>query len=96
MQHSNGTVSTSNGFSGCRSYEGGGERINKFIENSESTLAEYVVMIDQLVKDLAIEEAFQDEIKYTLEHNNQSYVDWGALSYKGQIKIRLNLPLHMI
>ena len=53
-------------------------------------------MADQLVRGLVIEEDFQDEIKYTLEHSNESYVDWCALSYKGRITIRLNLPLHMI
>ena len=53
-------------------------------------------MIDQLVKDLAIEEAFQDEIKYTLEHNNQSYINWCDLSDKEKTTTRLNLPLNMI
>ena len=33
-------------------------------------------MAKRLVRDLAIEEALQEEIKYTLEHNNQSYGDW--------------------
>ena len=32
---------------------------------------------------LAIEEDLQDEIKDTLEHNNQSYVNWCDLSDKG-------------
>ena len=43
-----------------------------------------------------IEEALQDKIKYTLEHNNKSYVDWCALSDKEKRRTRLNLPLHMI
>ena len=30
-------------------------------------------MAERLVRDLAIEEALQEEIKDTLEHNNQSY-----------------------
>ena len=39
-------------------------------------------MEEQLVKYLVIEEALQTKIKELLEHNNQSYVDWCALSYK--------------
>ena len=35
-----------------------------------------------LVRYLVIEEVRQEEIKHTLEHNNQSYGDWCALSYK--------------
>ena len=42
----------------------------------------YAGMIERLVRDLAVKEALQDEIKDTLEHNNQSYVDWCALSEK--------------
>ena len=34
---------------------------------------------------LAIEEAFQEEIKYTLEHNNQSYGEWCAQTDKEKI-----------
>ena len=63
----------------------GGERINKALENAESTLAEYAGMADQLVRYLAIEEALQDEIKYTLEHNNQSYGEWCAQTDKEKI-----------
>ena len=36
-------------------------------------------MAKRLVRDSDIEEALQEEIKYTLEQNNQSYVDWCAL-----------------
>ena len=52
----------------------------------------YAGMAERLVKDLAIEEALQDETKDTLEHNNQSYGDWCALSDKGEITKMLNLP----
>ena len=48
-------------------------------------------MAEQLVRDLAIEEAIQDEIKYTLEHNNHSYVDWCALSDKKKNKNKVKL-----
>ena len=53
-----------------------GDRINKALENVESTLEAYEGMEERLMRDLAIEEALHDEIKYTLEQNNQSYVDW--------------------
>ena len=33
-------------------------------------------MSEPLVRDLAIEEALQEKIKTTLEHNNQSYGEW--------------------
>ena len=37
-------------------------------------------MEERLDRDLAIEEALQIEIKDTLAHNNQYYVEWCALS----------------
>ena len=37
-------------------------------------------MSERLVRDLAIEEAIQIEIKPTLTHNNQLYVQWCAIS----------------
>ena len=37
-----------------------------------------------MVRDLAIEEALQEEIKETLEHNNQSYDEWCAKTDKGK------------
>ena len=55
----------------------------------------YAGMAERLVRDLAIEEALQDAIIDTLKHNNQSYVDWCALSDKEKIRTRWNLPLHM-
>ena len=42
---------------------------------------------------MAIEEALQDEIKDTLEHNNQSYVNWCALSYKGKNNKKVKLTV---
>ena len=42
-------------------------------------------MAERLVRDLAIEEALQEEIKDTLEHNNQSYGEWCAQIDKGKI-----------
>ena len=54
-------------------------------------------MAEWLVRDLAIEDALHDGIKDTLEHYNQSYVDWYALSYKGKNnnKVKLNVTYDM-
>ena len=41
-------------------------------------------MAERLVRDLAIEEALREEIKDTLEHNNQSYGEWCAQTDKGK------------
>ena len=35
----------------------------------------HAIIAERLVRDLLIEVALQDEIKDTLEHNNQSYVE---------------------
>ena len=67
--------------------EGG---INKALGNAESTLVGIwkniftrieacAGMAERLVRYLAIEEALQDEIKDTLEQNNQSYINWWDL-----------------
>ena len=50
-------------------------------------------MAERLVRDLTIEEANQDEIKYTLEHNDQSYVDWCDLSDKGKNNNKVKLTV---
>ena len=54
-------------------------------------------MAKRLVRDLAIEEALQEEIKHTLEHNNQSYGDWCALSGtdKNNNKVKLTVTYDM-
>ena len=44
----------------------------------------YADMSKPLVRDLAIEEALQEEIKDTLEHNNKSYGEWCAQKDKGK------------
>ena len=41
-------------------------------------------MYEPLMRDLAIEEALQEETKDTLEHNNQSYGEWCAQTDKGK------------
>ena len=50
-------------------------------------------MAEWLVRDLAIEEALQEEIKDTLELNNQSYGEWCAQTENDE-KTMLNLLLH--
>ena len=42
----------------------------------------HAAMAKWLVRDLAIEEALQEEIKHTPEHNNQSYGEWCAQTEK--------------
>ena len=41
-------------------------------------------MAKRLVRDLAIEKALPEEIRDKLEHNNQSYGEWCALTDKGK------------
>ena len=50
------------------------------------------------MRDLAIEEALQTEIKETLEHNNQSYFNWCALSdkEKNNNKVKLTVTYDMV
>ena len=57
----------------------------------------YTGMEERLVRYLAIEEALQQEIKHTLEHNNQSYVDWFDQSDrdKKNNKVKLTVTYNM-
>ena len=50
-------------------------------------------MAERLVRDFSIDEALQDEIKDTLKHNNQSYVDLCALSEKEKNKNKVKLTV---
>ena len=57
-------------------------------------------MAERLVRDLAVEEALQEEIKHTLEnikHKNWSYGDWCALSDKDRNnnKVKLTVAYYM-
>ena len=54
-------------------------------------------MAERLVRDLAIEEALQEEIKDTLEHNNQSYGEWCAQTdkEKNNNKVKLTVTYDM-
>ena len=64
---------------------GGGEIINKYIGDAESTLSGFLTktftkikvhasMAERLVRYLATEEALYTEVQGTLEHKNKSYV----------------------
>ena len=50
-------------------------------------------MAKQLVRYFAIEEALQEEIKHTLEHNNKSYVEWCAQTDKDKKKNKIKLTV---
>ena len=54
-------------------------------------------MAKRLVRDLAIEEALQEEIKDTLERNNQSYGEWCAQTYNenNNNKVKLTVTYDM-
>ena len=45
------------------------------------------------MRDLAIEEDIQEEIKDTLEHNNQSYGEWCAQTDKGKNNNKVKLTV---
>ena len=49
-----------------------------FEKKTFTKIEAYAGMSEPLVRDLAMEEALQEEIKDTLEHNNQSYGEWCA------------------
>ena len=80
-----------------------GERINKALGGVESTLGireknftkieAHTGMAERLVRDLAIEEALQEEIKHTLKHNNQSYGYWCDLSDKDKNNNKVKLTV---
>ena len=102
MLYSNGTVLNFSGSSGCNSSEGVGENqqiswgcsiyLGRDSIKIFTKIEAYAGISERLVRDLAIEGALQYEIKDTLENNNQSFGDWCALSDKGKITTRLNLP----
>ena len=53
-----------------------------FEKKNFTKIKEYAGMAKPMVIDLAVEEAFQGEIKDTLEHNNLSYDEWYAQTDK--------------
>ena len=50
-------------------------------------------MAERIVGYLTIEEALQEEITHTLEHNNKSYGYWCDLSYKGENNNKVELTV---
>ena len=81
-----------------------GDRTNEALGDVETTLEgireknftkvkAHAGMAKRLVIDLAIKEALMEEIKHTLEHNNQSYVDWCALSDKDKNNNKIKLTV---
>ena len=53
-------------------------------------------MTKPMVRDLAIEEALQEEIKETLEHNNQSYDEWCAQTDEGKNNAFFSWPYMLV
>ena len=87
-----------------KTHRRGGERINKALGDVGSTLEGFrekiftkieahAGMAERLVRYFVIEEALQEEIKHTLEHNNQSYGDWCALSDKDKNNNKVKLTV---
>ena len=62
-----------------------------FEKKTLSKIEAHAGMAERLVSDLAIEEALQEEIKDTLESNNQSYSEWCAQTDNKKTTTRLNL-----
>ena len=54
----------------------------RFEKKTFTKIEAYAGMSEPLVRDWVIEEALQEEIKDTLEHNNQSYGEWSAQTDK--------------
>ena len=53
-----------------------------FKKKTLSKIEAHAGMAERLVRDLAIEEAIQEEIKNILERKNQSYGEWCAQTDK--------------
>ena len=53
-------------------------------------------MAKRMVRDLAIEEALQEEIKKTLEHNNQSYYEWCAQTDEEENNTSFSWPYMLV
>ena len=53
-------------------------------------------MTEPMVRDLAIEEAPQEDIKDTLEHNNQSYDKWCAQTEQEKNSTSFSCPYMIV
>ena len=69
-----------------------------FRKKTFTKIEAYAGMVKRPVRYLATGEALQDEIKDTLEHNNQSYVDWCDISdkEKNNNKVKLTVTYDMV
>ena len=68
-----------------------------FEKNTFRKIETHAGIAKQLVRDSKIEEDLHEKIKHTLEHNNQSYGDWCAISdkYKNNNKFKLTVTYDM-
>ena len=55
-----------------------------FEKKNFTKIKSHAGMAERLARYLATEEAIQEEIKHTHEHNNQSYGEWCAQTDKGE------------
>ena len=55
-----------------------------FEKKTSTKIEVHAGMPKRMVRDLAIEEALQEEIKETLEHNNKSHDEWCAQTDEGK------------
>ena len=62
-------------------------------KNIHSNFETHAGIAKRLARDLEIEEALQEEIKHTLEHNNNSYGDWWDLSDKDKNNNKVKLTM---
>ena len=53
-------------------------------------------MTNPMVRELAIKEAPHEDIKDTLEHNNQSYDEWCAQTEQGKNKNSFSWPYMIV
>ena len=67
-----------------------------FEKKTFTKIEAYAGMTEPLVRYLAIEEALQEEIKDTLEHNNQSYGEWCAQTDKEKNDTYFSRPYMMV
>ena len=67
--------------------------LGRDLKKTFTKIEAYAGMAERLVRDLVVEDALQDEIKETLEHNNKSYVDQFALSEKEKNKNKVKITI---
>ena len=87
-----------------RSWGGGTKKLlgilnppwQRFEKKTFTKIEVHAGMAKRMVRDLAIEEALQEEIKETLEHNNQSYDEWCAQTDERKNNISFYWPYMLI